>query len=145
MRWGKKKPAPDKFAGLAISKTSVKKISGVTVATLDRAFSLKIRARDCPEGWGFCITCEQPKGYGEMDCGHYLGRQYFATRWDPMNCAAQCQTCNRYNEGLKAKFRVALVAKYGEDAITRMELLHKIGKKPDSIQSLEIRKKITAM
>ncbi len=110
----------------------------VSIDTLDRAFSKKIRERDCPDGWCYCVTCEKPKGYSEVDCGHYLGRQYFATRWDEMNCAAQCITCNRFNEGLKAKFRAALVKVHGEEAIARMEGMHKLGRKPRGFETLQI-------
>lgn len=42
----------------------------------------------------------------------------------------QCRHCNRFKEGLKAEFRAALVKKYGEERIARMESLHKIGRKP---------------
>lgn len=104
----------------------------------DRAFSKAVRTLFCGEkGWALCVTCKKPYSYAALDNGHYLGRQYYATRWLLMNCAPQCHDCNRFNEGLKAKFRVALVGTYGEEVIQRMEAMHKTGRKP-SLLELEI-------
>jgi len=142
----KKAPKPLRRGGPIARRTTPSKKPSTpeqrAIERNDRAFSKAIRTRDCPQGWGKCITCGKLASYAKMDCGHYLGRQYFATRWDPMNCAAQCRTCNRFNEGLKAKFRVALVKKYGEKAIQRMEALHKTGRKPDLLQLQLIRDEI---
>jgi hypothetical protein len=105
---------------------------------LDKEFSLKIRARDSAEfdGAAFrCITCRNVKPYEQADCGHYLGRQYWATRWNPMNCASQCRFCNRFNEGLKAKFREALFDIYGAGLIVAMEAGHKKGRKPRDFET----------
>ena len=109
-----------------------------SISALDREFSKYIRARDSAEfgGTAFrCITCGQIKPYEQSDCGHYLGRQYYATRWNPMNCASQCRYDNRFNEGLKAKFRDALVVKYGETQIQAMEAGHKKGRKPRDFET----------
>lgn len=130
----KKEPKPMKRSRFDYRKPKEKKPGDPfrrAVRRADTAFSKEIRLRDCAgRGWAFCITCRKPFAYANLDCGHYLGREYWATRWDPMNCAAQCRKCNRFKEGLKAEFRAALVTKYGEERIARMESLHKIGRKP---------------
>ena len=102
---------------------------------MDRLFSIYIRTRDT---WvhndevriGCCVTCGARKPFKELDCGHYIGRQWWATRWDTMNCAAQCRFCNRFNEGMKGKFRLTLVQEYGESAIQQMEQSSRSGRKP---------------
>ena len=137
------RPKSEKLADdLEKVKSKPKAPRGASIQTLDRAFSKKVRERDCPGGIGVCVTCKRLKPYAEMDCGHYLGRQYFATRWNEMNCAAQCRYCNRFNEGLKDKFRAALIEKHGEEAILKMEALHKTGKKPRPHEAVEILKQI---
>jgi hypothetical protein len=117
---------PPKERGSDPAKTWVRK--------LDEAFSAYIRTRDTTlvgaVRLGRCITCTRLKPYAELDCGHFIGRQYWATRWDPTNCAAQCRKCNRFEEGLKDLFRVALLAKWGSPIIERMEAGHKLGRKP---------------
>lgn len=129
----KKEPKPLKRSRFSYRQPKEKKPSDpfkLAVRRADTAFSKAIRTRDCGPGYGKCITCGALKSFAQMDNGHYLGREYWATRWDPMNCAAQCRKCNRFKEGLKAEFRAALVRKYGEERISKMEQLHKIGRKP---------------
>ena len=140
--WRGKYTPKKKKAVVGQEKASMR---GASIDTLDRHFSKKIRERDCPDGYGKCITCGRTKPYAEMDCGHYLGRQYWATRFDPMNAAAQCRFDNRFNEGMKAQFRAALVLKYGEVAISKMETLHKKGRKPTAIEAKLILERIKAL
>ena len=94
-------------------------------AKLDRVFSEYIRLRDTAghskEGYFRCISCGQIKPYSQADCGHYIGRQHMATRYNEINCNAQCRFCNRFNEGLKGGYRQGLVQKYGEDKVLLLE------------------------
>ncbi len=64
---------------------------------LDRVFSEYIRLRDTAghskEGYFRCISCGQIKPYSQADCGHYIGRQHMATRYNEINCNAQCRNC----------------------------------------------------
>lgn len=112
-----------------------------SIATLDREFSKFIRLRDSQEfdGHAFrCITCKQVKPYEQADAGHFLGRQYYATRWNPINVQAQCRFDNRFNEGMKDVFKSALVSKYGLHEIEGMIALHKRGRKPKPFECVEI-------
>jgi hypothetical protein len=94
-------------------------------AKLDRVFSEYIRLRDTAghskEGYFRCISCGQIKPYSQADCGHYIGRQHMATRYNEINCNAQCRFCNRFNEGMKGGYRQGLVKKYGEDKVLLLE------------------------
>ena len=90
----KDKPLPlfDK-AGMKIKKKPDLK------ARLDKEFSLFIRLRDSSGGYFKCISCGQIKPFEQADCGHYINRQHMSTRFDEMNCNAQCRKCNRFMEG----------------------------------------------
>lgn len=113
----------------------------VSIATLDKHFSIFIRTRDSKffDGKAFvCPSCDQIKPYEQADCGHYVGRQHYATRWEPKNCMTQCRFCNRFNEGEKGQFRITLVKLHGEDEISRMEGMRRMGRKPKPFECVEI-------
>lgn len=92
---------------------------------LDKVFSEFIRLRDSKR-YGFehfrCISCGQIKPYSQADCGHYINRQHMSTRFDEMNCNAQCRSCNRFDEGNMSGYRKGLVEKYGEQKVLLLEL-----------------------
>ena len=91
-------------------------------AMLDKEFSLYIRLRDAmPGGFFHCISCGQIKPFEQADCGHYINRQHMSTRFDEMNCNAQCRKCNRFMEGNMSGYRRGLVAKYGERRVLLLE------------------------
>lgn len=113
----KEKPLPlfDK-AGIKIKKKPDLK------ARLDKEFSLYIRLRDAmPNGYFRCISCNEIKPFEQADCGHYINRQHMSTRFDEMNCNAQCRKCNRFMEGNMSGYRRGLVAKYGEQRVLLLE------------------------
>lgn len=92
-------------------------------AKLDKVFSLYIRYRDTmPSGYFRCISCGQIKPFAQADCGHYINRQHMATRFDEMNCNAQCRKCNRFDEGNIQGYRLGLIRKYGEQKVELLEL-----------------------
>lgn len=89
---------------------------------LDREFSRYIRLRDAlPDGTFKCISCGQVKPISQADCGHYINRRHMATRFDEMNCNAQCIACNRFDEGNMSGYRQGLVRKYGERSVLLLE------------------------
>lgn len=113
----KEKPLPlfDK-AGIKVKKKPD------LVAKLDKVFSRYIRLRDCmPNGYFRCISCNEIKPFEQADCGHYINRQHMSTRFDEMNCNAQCRKCNRFMEGNMSGYRRGLVAKYGEQRVLLLE------------------------
>lgn len=44
-----------------------------------------------------------------------------STRFDEMNCNAQCRKCNRFMEGNMQGYRLGLIAKYGEQRVLLLE------------------------
>lgn len=88
----------------------------------DELFSIYVRLRDADEfGRCRCISCGKIGKWREFDCGHYIPRSNMATRYDERNCNAQCQFCNRSLHGNLDAYRAALVSKYGEGAVERLE------------------------
>lgn len=99
-------------------------------AKLDKEFSLYIRLRDCmPNGYFRCISCGQIKPFEQADCGHYINRQHMNTRFDEMNCNAQCRHCNRFMEGNIQNYRKGLISKYGKQRIILLEAKQNIIRK----------------
>ena len=90
-------------------------------AKLDKVFSEYIRKRDTHDGVFKCISCGQILPYEQADCGHYINRKHMSTRFDEMNCNAQCRSCNRFDEGNIQGYRRGLVAIYGEQKVTLLE------------------------
>lgn len=118
-----------------------------SIRTLDEAFSKFIRFRDTIESdgggrFGACRSCGDLKSYADLDCGHYIGREHFAVRWDECNAAAQCQYCNRFQEGNKGLLRETLRDLYGEDKIRLIESLKRKGRKPVGFETIEVLKGI---
>ena len=90
-------------------------------AKLDKVFSEYIRKRDTRNGVFKCISCGWILPYEQADCGHYVNRKHMSTRFDEMNCNAQCISCNRFDEGNIQGYRRGLVALYGEQQVTLLE------------------------
>ena len=105
------------------------------VDKLDRIFSLFIRYRDTmPNGYFQCISCGKIKPFNKADCGHYINRQHMSTRFDEMNCNAQCSHCNRFMEGNIQDYRRRLVAKYGERNVLILEAKKNVTKQFSDFQ-----------
>ena len=90
-------------------------------AKLDKVFSEYIRKRDTRNGVFKCISCGRILPYEQADCGHYINRKHMSTRFDEMNCNAQCISCNRFDEGNIQGYRRGLVALYGEQQVALLE------------------------
>lgn len=89
---------------------------------LDKVFSLFIRYRDTmPNGYFQCISCGKIMPFNQADCGHYINRQHMNTRFDEMNCNAQCKHCNCFMSGNIQDYRKRLVSKYGEQCVLLLE------------------------
>ena len=90
-------------------------------AKLDKVFSEYIRKRDTRNGVFKCISCGRILPYEQADCGHYINRKHMSTRFDEMNCNAQCRSCNRFDEGNIQGYRRGLVSEYGEQKVLLLE------------------------
>lgn len=84
------------------------------VADLDKVFSIFIRLRDIDaDGFSYCVTCGKPMTLKTSQCGHFISRRHFATRWEEKNCAAQCYACNMHNQGRQYEFGLAIDNRFG--------------------------------
>jgi 5-methylcytosine-specific restriction endonuclease McrA len=82
---------------------------------LDKEFSIFIRNRYAKNGMAECITCGTVKEVKQLQCGHFMSRKHYATRWDEDNCQVQCYTCNVMRYGEQYKFGLYLNATYNKD------------------------------
>lgn len=83
---------------------------------LDRVFSLKVR-----EGAIKCYTCGTPGTPKTLQCGHFIPRQYLATRWDENNCRPQCAGCNIWGKGKFPDFEEHLVREIGAEKVQTLK------------------------
>ena len=82
-------------------------------AKLDKEFSLYIRLRDSmPNGYFRCISCGEIKPFEQADCGHYINRQHMNTRYDEMNCNAQCRKAKKNQTRRYSDFEYTELIKY---------------------------------
>ena len=82
---------------------------------LDRVFSIYIR-KIFPAK---CYTCG--KTDTPLQCGHFVSRQYLATRWHTNNCRPQCVGCNIYGNGKPLDFEENLKKQLGSEYIEEMK------------------------
>lgn len=110
---------PAKNAGKVANRA--KSSSGKTQAQLkkelDKIFSLYIR-KIYPAK---CYTCG--KTDTALQCGHFVLRQYLATRWHENNCRPQCAGCNIFGNGKPLDFEENLKKELGNEYVEKMKLL----------------------
>lgn len=78
---------------------------------LDQIISKYVRLM----GNGSCYTCGLVRDKLELQCGHFLSRQYNATRYDLDNLRPQCVNCNVWRRGNIAFFADNLIKEIGKD------------------------------
>ena len=62
---------------------------------LDAIFSKYVRLVHADnDGMVSCYTCGKLKHWKSQQNGHFVSRQYLATRWEEDNCRVQCAGCN---------------------------------------------------
>jgi hypothetical protein len=86
-------------------------------AELDSIFSKYIRARDKH----ICYTCGLKMEPNRSQNGHFVPRQYLATRFDEINCHAQCYACNMLYGGQPSRYAQRLRQDYGDEIIDTLE------------------------
>jgi len=82
---------------------------------LDKEFSIFIRNRYAKNGMAECVTCGTVKEVKQLQCGHFMSRKHYSTRWEEDNCQVQCYTCNVMRYGEQYKFGLYLNATYNKD------------------------------
>jgi hypothetical protein len=69
------------------------------VTKLDTVFSQYIRRRYAVNDIAECVTCGKKDRYKKLQCGHFMSRRHYSTRWDENNVGVQCYGCNITNQG----------------------------------------------
>jgi len=109
-------------------KTSKKPTRSKLVKKLDVVFSQYIRIKDADKyGMVKCVTCGKVGHWktGGMQCGHFMSRKHYSTRWDERNTAVQCVGCNVYKSGEQYKFSKYLGNKLAEELHLKSQIITK--------------------
>ena len=86
----------------------------------DKLFSRYIRFKDASKGYIRCITCNKIEPPEDCDAGHYISREFMTLRYDERNVHPQCRKDNRFKEGLKDEYALALIRMYGPDILEEL-------------------------
>jgi len=74
------------------------------VTKLDTVFSQYIRRKDAVNEIATCVTCGKKDHYKKLQCGHFMSRRHYSTRWEENNVGVQCYGCNITNQGMQYAF-----------------------------------------
>lgn len=91
---------------------------------LDAEISLRVRAGaalDAGSPLIRCYTCGSMIHWKAADCGHYIPRHRWGTRWDLRNVRPQCTRCNSYHEGEHWLFGYNLRHEIGREEFSDLE------------------------
>ena len=107
-------------------KTKVKRKKGkLSMAKLkkklDAVFSKVIRHSHAVNGVVTCYTCGKVGEVKTMQCGHFVSRQYLATRWSKDNTRPQCAGCNLFGDGKPLDFEENLKEEIGDVKVEEMK------------------------
>jgi hypothetical protein len=98
----------------------VKKPSRKTlVKNLDIIFSQYIRRKDAIDDIATCVTCGKKDHYKKLQCGHFMSRSNYSTRWNENNVGVQCYGCNISRSGEQYKFSQYLGNKLSEEMLIK--------------------------
>lgn len=106
--------------------------------TLTKVTHAWVRRRDCPNGYGYCISCGRVISLIGCHAGHYIPcGESKATRWHPANVNAQCVECNIEKRGNPKGYREGIIRKYGKEMLDELERLAKTAYKPSHAEVKE--------
>ena len=91
------------------------------VIKLDTVFSQYIRRKDAVDEIAECITCGKKDHFKKLQCGHFMSRRHYSTRWHEDNVGVQCYGCNISRHGEQYKFSLYL----GENLAEEMNIKSK--------------------
>lgn len=103
-------------------KTSRKNL----VRTLDKVVSDYIRTRD-----GRCVVCGTTEN---LTNGHLFSRVAYSTRWEELNCHAQCYGCNLRHEHDFYPYQNYFVKRYGQKAYEDLHFRYRQTSKFSNVQ-----------
>jgi 5-methylcytosine-specific restriction endonuclease McrA len=89
------------------------------VKNLDTIFSQYIRRKDAIDDIATCVTCGKQDHYKKLQCGHFMSRSNYSTRWDENNVGVQCYGCNISRSGEQYKFSLYLGNNLAEEMLIK--------------------------
>ena len=72
-------------------------------------------------GYCACITCGCMRYWKRIQAGHFISRGHKYLLYDRRNVHPQCGGCNCFKQGDYARYRKAMVLRYGECEVFQME------------------------
>ena len=100
-----------------------KKTYGQLKKLLDKTFSEYVRKKfSNKDGTVNCYTCgKKYESYKKVQCGHFVSRQYLATRWSEDNCRPQDWGCNGFGRGQTLDFEEHLQRDLGKKKVAELK------------------------
>jgi hypothetical protein len=89
------------------------------VKNLDIVFSQYIRRKDAVNEIATCVTCGKKDHYKKLQCGHFMSRRHYSTRWEINNVGIQCYGCNITNQGQQFLFAKYLGLEVAEQMVAK--------------------------
>ena len=109
------------------------------VKKADAIFSQYIRKRYADNnGIAECFTCGKKDHWKSLQCGHFMSRKHYSTRWDEKNCQVQCAGCNVFRWGEQFKFGRNLDVKLGKGTADSLEQKSRQILKYNNIELIEL-------
>jgi len=119
---GTKRPAKSTTGGNKRTSRAKPKTAAKLKKELDTVFSLYIRNKYADDmGNVECYTCNKMFTVKTIQNGHFVTRQYLATRWHENNCRPQCFGCNGFGGGKPLDFEERLKKELGNDYVEEMK------------------------
>lgn len=105
----------------------------------DAIFSQYIRQRYADaNGIAECFTCGKKDHWKNLQCGHFMSRKHYSTRWDETNCQVQCAGCNVFRYGEQYKFGRNLDIELGNGTAEGLHQKSRKIMKYDSIDLMDL-------
>jgi hypothetical protein len=86
-------------------------------------YSKYIRFKYATDGIVQCVTCGVRKPVSQMQCGHFISRGKYSTRWHEDNTWPQCVICNMFKHGNYPKYSEFLIKTFGASKIEELNTL----------------------
>lgn len=116
-----------KMVGAALktfAKVEKKETISSLVEELDNVFSEFIRLRNADkEGMVVCYTSGKRMHWKKAQCGHFISRRKYGTRWNEMNCQVQSVKENIFNQGNSPEFMRRLIKEFGQAAVDQLFIM----------------------
>ena len=88
---------------------------------LDERFSVWVRqGKGLLVDYNECVTCGVEKDWRDLHAGHFIPRQYTATRYDPRNVWPQCPRCNTFRHGALTEYTLFMIKTYGQSVVDEL-------------------------